>query len=209
MYLIIDTETTGLPLKDTSTKEFYPPETIDAYNQARIVQIAWAVLDEHMCVKHTRDCIIKPKDFLIPPSNAAIHGITHEDAIATGIPLEEALKDLHKCINDFDISTIVAHNLNFDLSVILSELYRCENCAILSDLITTLKYRLIPFCTMQAARYMFPGGRYPKLSALYKFLTNGIEAENMHNAMADVEHCAACFVILATKHDALALPPSS
>ena len=84
MYLIFDTETTGLP------KNFRAPIT-DTDNWPRCIQIAWQLHDElGNCIEH-EDYLIKPEGFNIPYDAEKIHGISTELAEQDGIPLIEVL----------------------------------------------------------------------------------------------------------------------
>src|SRR5699024_12595594 len=69
MYLIFDTETTGLP------KRFDAPYT-DIDNWPRCIQIAWQLHDEMGHVIEHEDFIIRPDGFNIPYDSEKIHGIS-------------------------------------------------------------------------------------------------------------------------------------
>ena len=59
MYLIFDTETTGLPHNKTA-----PVEDLD--NWPRLVQIAWQLHDHSGKLLSTGNHIVKPEGFTIP-----------------------------------------------------------------------------------------------------------------------------------------------
>jgi hypothetical protein len=84
MYLIFDTETTGLP------KRWDAPIT-DTDNWPRCIQIAWQLHDEMGQLIENQDYIIKPDGFNIPYDAERIHGISTELAAEEGISLAEAL----------------------------------------------------------------------------------------------------------------------
>ncbi|RYY90346.1 MAG: 3'-5' exonuclease, partial [Chitinophagaceae bacterium] len=75
MYLFFDTETTGLP------RNWKAPVT-DLANWPRMVQLAWLLYDNKGTLVAQSDAIIKPEGFRIPTDAAAIHGITHDIALA-------------------------------------------------------------------------------------------------------------------------------
>src|SRR5690554_8129832 len=80
MYLIFDTETTGLP------KRWDAPVS-DSDNWPRCIQIAWQLHDEMgKLVKH-RDYLIKPDGFNIPYESEQIHGISTDLATENGTSL--------------------------------------------------------------------------------------------------------------------------
>jgi len=71
MYLIFDTETTGLP------KKWNAPIT-DTDNWPRCVQLAWQIHDDMgKCVSH-QDYLIIPEGYNIPYDAEQIHGISTE-----------------------------------------------------------------------------------------------------------------------------------
>ena len=69
MYLIFDTETTGLP------QNFNAPLS-DSDNWPRMVQIAWQLHDENGELIENQDYIIKPEGYDIPFNATRIHGIS-------------------------------------------------------------------------------------------------------------------------------------
>ena len=70
MYLIFDTETTGLPKKDQA-----PISDVD--NWPRVVQIAWQFHDESGKLLENHNLLIKPDGFEIPYSAEKVHGISN------------------------------------------------------------------------------------------------------------------------------------
>ena len=85
MYLIFDTETTGLP------KSWNAPIT-NTDNWPRCVQIAWQLHDKMGSVVAHNDFLIKPDGYNIPYDAERIHGISTELAEEQGIALAEGLK---------------------------------------------------------------------------------------------------------------------
>ena len=69
MFLIFDTETTGLP------RNWNAPLT-DTENWPRCVQIAWQLHDEWGRVLESKDYLVKPNGFDIPYDAERIHGIS-------------------------------------------------------------------------------------------------------------------------------------
>jgi DNA polymerase III subunit alpha len=66
MYLIFDTETTGLPKRDNA------PLT-DFDNWPRLVQLAWQMHDPDVKILGSKNFIIKPDGFTIPYSAEKVH----------------------------------------------------------------------------------------------------------------------------------------
>ena len=84
MYLIFDTETTGLP------KNFNAPIS-DTENWPRVVQIAWQLHDEWGVLLEQKDFVIRPAGFNIPFESENIHGISTELANMVGEELEDVI----------------------------------------------------------------------------------------------------------------------
>ena len=87
MYLIFDTETTGLP------KRWNAPLT-DSDNWPRCIQIAWQLHKEDGTLIEHQDYLIQPEGFNIPYDAEKVHGISTELAQEEGIPLIEVLEKL-------------------------------------------------------------------------------------------------------------------
>ena len=81
MYLIFDTETTGLP------KNWRAPIS-DTNNWPRCVQIAWQLHDELGNLIESNSFLIKPDGYDIPYESEKIHGISTQLAELEGEKLE-------------------------------------------------------------------------------------------------------------------------
>ncbi len=183
MYLIFDTETTGLP------KRWDAPIT-DTDNWPRCIQIAWQLHDEMgNCIEH-QDYLVQPEGFNIPYDAEKIHGISTELAQQQGINLVEVLEKFNTALEKTKF--VVGQNLGFDLNIMGAEFVRAD--------ITTNLHELpvLDTCTEHtAALCQLPGGRYgkfklPTLTELYQFLFHKPFSE-AHNATADVEATTRCF----------------
>ena len=86
MYLIFDTETTGLPTKG------YNQPISDVENWPRVVQLAWQLHDDDGTLIEHKDFLIQPEGFDIPYGSEKIHGISTELANQNGITLSEGLE---------------------------------------------------------------------------------------------------------------------
>ena len=183
MYLIFDTETTGLP------KKWNAPIT-DSDNWPRCVQLAWQLHDSKGALISDHSYLIKPENFNIPFESEQIHGISTELANKIGVDLEEVL---NKFISDLsNAGFIIGHNVKFDLNIIGAELFRIN-----SD-VNLLEKDILDTCTELTANICkLPGGRggkfkFPTLIELYSFLFDESFSE-AHNASADVEATARAF----------------
>ena len=115
MYIIFDTETTGLP------KRWDAPIT-DTDNWPRCIQIAWQVHDEMGRMIEHQDYLIKPDGFNIPYDSEKIHGISTALAEEQGIPLTEVLVKFNEALGKAKF--VVGQNIGFDINVMGCELYR-------------------------------------------------------------------------------------
>ncbi len=185
MFLIFDTETTGLP------RNYNAPLT-DFDNWPRVIQLAWQVHDEKGDLVEVQNYIIKPDGFEIPRGSEKIHGISTERALKEGLPLEEVLQMFNKSLSG--TKSIVGHNVEFDISVTGAEYLRTG--------IETNLHRLNVIDTKDlSTNYCaLPGGRggkfkWPTLGELHQKLF-GEDFDAAHNASADVQATARCFLEL-------------
>ena len=196
MYLIFDCETAGLITMNTSGPYRYPSfRHLNKFDSARIVSISWLLADKDGKLIKQAYHILRPLDFIIDNNSKAveIHGITQEIATEQGINwhdmYDEFIEDVHKC------DTLVAHNIQFDVSIMLSEMFRYNKQDGITEFLS--KRRL---CTMRMGKKAMESKKNPKLSELYKFFFNE-EMQNAHNASYDTLFCQQCFEkMLAMPH---------
>jgi DNA polymerase-3 subunit alpha len=183
MYLIFDTETTGVPHNKSA------PIT-DLDNWPRLVQIAWEVHDRKGKILAQQNLIVKPEGFDIPFKAEQVHGISTKRAMEEGHPLKDVLaafiSDLGK------VKVIVGHNIEFDINIIGAEFIRAsfapEQFLGLQKVDTGLVS--IEFCQL-------PGGmggklKMPRLNELHEKLF-GKKFEDAHDASYDVAATARSF----------------
>jgi DNA polymerase-3 subunit alpha len=186
MYLIFDTETTGLP------KRWDAPIT-DTDNWPRCIQMAWQLHDAlGNCIEH-QDYLVQPDGFNIPYDAEKIHGISTELAQEQGVPLTTVLEKFNETLSKTKF--IVGQNLKFDLNIMGAEFVRAAIANPLQEL------PVLDTCTEQTASLcQIPGGRYgkfklPTLTELHDYLFNE-PFDEAHNATADVEATTRCFLEL-------------
>ncbi len=186
MYLIFDTETTGLP------KRWDAPIT-DTDNWPRCIQMAWQLHDAlGNCIEH-QDYLVQPDGFNIPYDAEKIHGISTELAQEQGVPLQTVLEKFNEALSKTKF--IVGQNLKFDLNIMGAEFVRAAIANPLQEL------PVLDTCTEQTASLcQIPGGRYgkfklPTLTELHDYLFN-VPFDEAHNATADVEATTRCFLEL-------------
>ena len=189
MYIIFDTETTGLP------KRWKAPLT-DSENWPRCIQIAWQVhADSGELLSH-EDYLIQPDGYTVPYDAEQIHGISTALAEQQGRPLAEVLALFSTALEQADY--VGGHNVTFDLNIMGAEFLR------LGDHNPLEQAQVIDTCTEETAQLcQLPGGRggkfkLPTLTELYIHLF-GIGFGEAHNATADVEATTRCFLELLRK----------
>jgi DNA polymerase-3 subunit alpha len=186
MYLIFDTETTGLP------KRWDAPIT-DTDNWPRCIQIAWQLHDAMGNLLDQQDYLVKPEGFNIPYDAEQIHGISTALAEQDGVSLAEVLDKFNAAMAKTKF--IVGQNVGFDVNVMGAEFHRMGVENPLQEL------SVLDTCTEHTAQLcQLPGGRggkfkLPTLTELHEFLFKQPFAE-AHNATADVEATTRCFLEL-------------
>lgn len=180
MYLVFDTETTGLPIS-------WEAPISDVDNWPRIVQLAWEAFDISGRKTGARSSVIRPDGFKIPKEAERIHGISTLIATRTGVPVTEALDAFVEALSK--ASVVVAHGFKYDSRVVGAEFYRLG-----------IRHQFrgkTHVCTMEDAteHCELPGPygfKWPKLPELHFKLFRKNVTE-MHEAAADVATCSKCF----------------
>ncbi|WP_452227432.1 DNA polymerase III subunit alpha [Lacinutrix cladophorae] len=191
MYLIFDTETTGLP------KRWDAPIT-DTDNWPRCIQIAWQLHDAMGNCIESQDYLVQPEGFNIPYDAEKIHGISTELAQEQGVPLAEVLEKFNEALGKTKF--VVGQNVKFDLNIMGAEFVRGDVANPLQEL------PVLDTCTEHTASLcQLPGGRYgkfklPTLTELHQFLFDAPFGE-AHNATADVEATTRCFFELIRREE--------
>lgn len=189
MYIIFDTETTGLP------KRWDLPYT-NTDNWPRCIQIAWQLHDQEGKLIAAKDYLIKPDDFDIPFDAEKIHGISTLLAQEKGIPLAEALEEFNEDLKNSKF--LIGQNVGFDINVVGSEFVRLGLETPMHDM------PVLDTCTEKTAQLcQIPGGRggkfkLPTLTELHEYLFD-VPFNEAHNATADVEATTRCFLELLRK----------
>ena len=218
MYLIFDTETTGLP------KSYKAPMT-DIENWPRCIQIAWQLHDDLGRVVEHDNFMVQPEGFNIPFDSEKIHGISTELAQEQGITLKEGLERFNKVLENTKF--LVGQNVTFDVNIMGAEFIRAgiqpnfkafefdsfnlDDYNFITKVpanremsIDDLKEEdknglgILDTCTESTAGMcQIPGGRggkfkLPTLTELHNYLF-GVGFGEAHNATADVEATTRCF----------------
>ncbi len=191
MYLIFDTETTGLP------KRWDAPLS-DSENWPRCIQIAWQIHDASGELIAHQDYLIQPTGFTIPFDSEQVHGISTSLAEEQGVSLSEVLEDFQAAIKG--VAYVVGHNISFDRNIMGAEFLRqgLEDPLEGKTVIDTCTEETATLCKLAGGR----GGKFklPTLGELYVHLFQ-VQFEEAHNATADVESTARAFFELLRKNE--------
>ncbi len=186
MYLIFDTETTGLP------RDYNAPMS-DVDNWPRLVQLAWQLHDATGKLISNHNYIIKPDGFTIPYNAEKVHGISTKRAEKEGHDLKQILGIFEGDVRQAQY--LVGHNVEFDINVVGSEFLRAEAPMPLTATQLDTKDISTEFCAIPGGR----GGKYkwPTLTELHQKLF-GKGFGDAHDAAYDVDATARCFFGLIT-----------
>lgn len=188
MYIIFDTETTGLP------RDYNAPMS-DVDNWPRLVQIAWQLHDARGKLLSNHNYIIRPEGFTIPYNAEKVHGISTKRALAEGHDLKEILQVFREDV--VQAKFLVGHNIGFDINVVGSEYLRAELVMPFeSKAELDTKDISTDFCALPGGK----GGKFkwPTLTELHQKLF-GVGFDDAHDAAYDVDATARCFFGLITQ----------
>ncbi len=185
MFLIYDTETTGLPKNDKAPLN-------DFENWPRLVQLAWQIHDENGELIQVHNFIVKPEGFIIPRGAEKVHGISTERAQREGKDLLFVLQTFNESLKKADV--VAGHNVEFDNTIMQVEYLRKQlPTPLMEKTIIDTKEASTNYCAIPGGR----GGKFkwPRLAELHIKLF-GKDFDAAHNASADVQATARCFLEL-------------
>lgn len=185
MFLVFDIETTGFPQR----KNVHPYKTSN-YETSRMIELGYMIVNDITgeTVKEVSHLIQHPNKVGI--NNSHIHGITEEMVLEDGETVHSVLDELYEDLKQVD--TMVAHNMDFDFNILLSEVYRWY--PMYNHLLGEL-YNKKLVCTVQMGKSLMPNGKYPKLIELYQKLFDE-EWIQPHRALEDCRVCSKCYLKL-------------
>lgn len=192
LQLFFDVETTGLYRRSTK------PSELDKFDGCRVVSIAWVLRDADT-VYSQRYAISDPGISDQKIGAESIHGVSREIIDKHGVPVENIIHEFMDDVRKADI--IIAHNIEFDKTVISSELFRM-GCP--RDAVELMDYNSL--CTMKSTTNLvkikncYGSYKWPKLEELYTFLF-GTCFDKAHHAMCDVDAVVKCYYVLQEKYN--------
>lgn len=202
-YLIVDTETTGLPLH-------YDAPFHDVNNWPRIIQLAWELCWENGDTIKKVCELVEPDGWRFPTGKFWIdNGFNEADCILNGKPMKDLLIDLCKAMNTADV--MIAHNLSYDKPIIECEMFRYN--VLPKQIAREHPFGLRPEgvklqkeCTklLSTPILKLPGiyGQYswPKLEVAYEYCF-GKPFTDGHDAGADVQACKEIYLWIQSLND--------
>lgn len=227
-FLFVDIETTGLIKAKKYDIDLCKPEQFP-----HIVQMSWQlhefdVTKQQYTLLRDNDYIVQPTPaYIIPEESTKIHGISHEQAMTSGVPLKTVLTLFIADIfsNADSKMHLVCHNIEFDVTILLHHIYMH-----FPDQFTALKDTKIPcICTMldtidlcalsmpapttqaqalagtTTTKKRSSSYKFPKLSELYYTLFNEAPKGQLHNSKYDVIFTVTCFKELWKRRGILTL----
>jgi len=178
MYLILDTETSGFPSKGL------PKENP---KQARIVQLAWIILDKHFKeVSCFKSLIRSNGKWTISSGAQQAHGISQQECDNYGLPIENVMASLESAL--VLCQKVVAHNLKFDSQLIDIERVKFESDWKADRYVCTMQL-MTPICKLPSQRMTY---KWPKLQEAYLYCFNE-EFKGAHDALNDVRATGRVF----------------
>lgn len=194
--LVFDTETTGLPERNTSI-----------YDHAKwpyILQLSYIFYDISNNITVIRDNYISIKDNIeISEGSFEKHKISREIINNNGINIRSALNDFNRFVNISDI--VIGHNLSFDKRMIIVECIRNNIFSGLTKFQGNKKIHKPEYCTMKNTidfcdlHYTTRAGKImkknPTLSELFlKLFPEEVLPDNLHNSIVDVAITIRCYI---------------
>lgn len=175
MYLVADTETTGL----TATAE--------------IAQIAFLLFDKDRKLVGQFKSLIKPDGWVMPEETAKFHGITQDICEKYGLDIRGVMSVFQGFCAKADV--LIFHNQQYDVGRLQYTMKRTGAPLAMPRVECTMKMatdicQLPPTAKMAAAGH--GGFKAPNLKEAHRFFT-GEDFDGAHDALADVWACARVY----------------
>ncbi len=187
----------------------FDTETTDKYNfnrpatdpcQPHLVQLAAIHTNLAGNILGQLNFIVEPDGWKITPASTKIHRISHRMAVEHGMPIKVVLAAFNHFCRHSDC--IVAHNINFDHSVMLTNYHRHKIPHRMDGLLQVCTMKIATPIVQLPKQWKDPADPYkwPTLSETNWFFFNE-DISGAHNAMVDTIALANVFFeLLKRKH---------
>ena len=199
--LVFDTETSDLPVKNSSIYE--------TNNWPYILQLSYILLDTdtNKIITYKNDYVNIPDHVVISEGSHKIQEISREKCNELGKPILVLLEEFNKCLIDANI--IVGHNISFDKRMVFVECIRNNYPQYFTQFMNNTKIQKPEYCTMKNTVDLCKLGKinnrnnnlninqykYPTLKELYMKLFN-TAPNNLHDSIIDVLITLRCYMQL-------------
>lgn len=175
----------------------------DHPDQARIVQIAVALVSAEFEIIETAARIIKPDGWVIAPGAEKAHGISLERCHDEGVAIAEAIEEFDAYCDRGEV--LAAFNIRWDNKFVRGErrrLGREDRFGVMREF--DVMHAAKPICNIPATarmkRYGKGGGvKTPNLGEAVRILC-GYELEGAHDALVDVKGTVDVMRVLHKEH---------
>ena len=226
--LIFDTETTGLPERNSSINEIN--------KWPHILQLSYILFDQsnNELLTYSNDYILIPPTVEITEKSQSIHNISREICNKNGKSIREVLNRFNICLQKANI--IVGHNISFDKRMIMVECTRNHIPQYFTYYSFGDKIQKPEYCTMKLSTELCKlpyksktmssskesinqqyneesidinmaidkdkkiKYKFPTLNELYYKLFN-LVPNNLHDSMVDILITFRCYIKLITTND--------
>lgn len=130
--LILDTETTDIPIRPKKFGKYYKYTKHEYYKRSRLLSISWIYIDNYQNIFDEKDIkyyIRKPYKFdqsIFSKSAIELNHLDFDKCMNEGVPFAKIVVDfgLRTALNNCEF--IFGHNVNFDFNILCHEL-SCYN----------------------------------------------------------------------------------
>ena len=195
--IFFDTETTGLPKRQYN--KYFSPKNTSQYDSSRLASIAWIKTNFSYEIISKGCHYVKPDNWTVCPEALEVNNLTDELLNKKGLPIDQIIKIFSEEMKD--VKFLVAHNIAFDVRIILSEIYRTNNLEFYKVISSTQQ-----FCSMKLFATSYPNmageNNTIKLRTAYEFIKQGKgDNLNYHDAIDDTLMCYRIFCFIINKHN--------
>lgn len=180
-YLVIDTETSGLPRYDLPA---------DDPSQPRLAALAMISVDKTLAVEKRQMLYVRPDGWEMNAEITAINGLTTEFLRAKGVPISDVLAAYCAMIDAPESRAVVAYGAQFDCKVMRGELRRAGQ----DDRFNVMPNLCMMRAMMGVCRIPQANGRglkFPKLAEAMAHFK--LPFDGAHEADNDADACLQLF----------------